>query len=198
MKNFTYYRPTTVEQAVGLLGNKWGPAEILAGGTDLLDLQKEYVAQPDKVISVTAIKDLAGIKAEGGAITIGAATKLADIAADAGLKKNATALTDAASIVGGPQIRNMGTLGGNLCQRNRCWYFRDEHVNCFLKGAKCFAARRREPVPRHFHAGAQVRHRAPSHWPPRPSRRCSADVQGPRATLIKLAEFFHAPARQRA
>src|SRR6476661_5537124 len=140
MKNFTYYRPTTVEQAVGLLGNKWGPAEILAGGTDLLDLQKEYIAQPEKVVSVTAIKELEGIKSEGSAIVIGAATKLADIAGDAGLKKNATALTSAAEIIGGPQIRNMGTLGGNLCQRNRCWYFRDEHVKCLLKGGdKCFA-----------------------------------------------------------
>ena len=52
MKNFTYYRPTSAEQAVGLLDNKWGTSELLAGGTDLLDLQKEYIAQPDKVISL--------------------------------------------------------------------------------------------------------------------------------------------------
>jgi xanthine dehydrogenase YagS FAD-binding subunit len=196
MKNFTYYRPTTVEQAVGLLGNKWGPAEILAGGTDLLDLQKEYVAQPDKVVSVTAIKELAGIKAEGGAITIGAATKLADIAADAGLKKSATALTDAASIVGGPQIRNMGTLGGNLCQRNRCWYFRDEHVNCFLKGGeKCFAL----DGENQFHAIFTQGHKCvivhPSTLAPALiALGASAVVQGPRGKrTIKLAEFFHAP-----
>src|SRR5579871_5555632 len=151
MKNFTYYRPTTVEQAVGLLGNKWGPAEILAGGTDLLDLQKEYVAQPEKVISVTAIKELEGIRfarpeglkvGEIDRISIGAGTKLADIAADKELKRLLPALTTAASIVGGPQIRNMGTLGGNLCQRNRCWYFRDEHVNCFLKGGEKCSSRK--------------------------------------------------------
>ena len=52
MKNFTYYRPTSAEQAVGLLDNKWGTSELLAGGTDLLDLQKEYVAQPEKVVSL--------------------------------------------------------------------------------------------------------------------------------------------------
>lgn len=196
MKNFTYYRPTTVEQAVGLLGNKWGPIELLAGGTDLLDLQKEYVAQPDKVISVTAIKELAGIKAEGGSITIGAATKLADIAADAGLKKNATALTDATSIVGGPQIRNMGTLGGNLCQRNRCWYFRDEHVNCFLKGGeKCFAL----DGENQFHAIFTQGHKCvivhPSTLAPALiALGATAEVQGPKGKRsIKLAEFFRAP-----
>jgi xanthine dehydrogenase YagS FAD-binding subunit len=195
MKNFTYYRPTTVEQAVDLLGNKWGPAEILAGGTDLLDLQKEYVAQPEKVISVTAIKELEGIKAEGGAIVIGAATKLADIAADAGLKKNATALTEAASIVGGPQIRNMGTLGGNLCQRNRCWYFRDEHVNCFLKGGeKCFAL----DGENQFHAVFTQGHKCvivhPSTLAPALiALGATANVQGKAKRSIKLAEFFRAP-----
>ena len=55
MKNFSYYQPTTVEQAVGLLGETWGPAELLAGGTDLHDLQKEYVVQPEKLISLTIL-----------------------------------------------------------------------------------------------------------------------------------------------
>ena len=59
MKNFTYYRPKTVQQAIALLDNKWGTTELLGGGTDLLDLQKEYVAQPDKVISVAGIDALA-------------------------------------------------------------------------------------------------------------------------------------------
>ena len=60
MKNFTYYRPKTADEAVGLLDAKWGTAELLAGGTDLLDLQKEYIAQPDKVVSVNGIKELLG------------------------------------------------------------------------------------------------------------------------------------------
>src|SRR5207245_2064928 len=134
MKNFTYYRPKTAEEAVGLLDNKWGTAELLAGGTDLLDLQKEYVAQPDKVISITAIPGLDEIKESGKEFTIGAGIKLAAIAEHGGLRKQFPALTTPAGDIGGPQIRNMGTLGGNLCQRNRCWYFRDEHVHCLLKG----------------------------------------------------------------
>jgi xanthine dehydrogenase YagS FAD-binding subunit len=144
MKSFTYYRPTSAEQAVGLLDSKWGTAELLAGGTDLHDLQKEYVAQPDKVVSLGGINDLTNFDMlqEGatGTVTIGAGTTLAAIADNADLQKSFPALTDAAGQIGGPQIRNMGTLGGNLCQRNRCWYFRDEHVNCLLKGGeKCFA-----------------------------------------------------------
>jgi xanthine dehydrogenase YagS FAD-binding subunit len=140
MKNFTYYRPKTVQQAISLLDSKWGSVELLAGGTDLLDLQKEYVAQPDKVISLTGIDGLAGCDVGQDSVKIGAAIKLADLAEHAELRKLFPSITTAAGIIGGPQIRNMGTLGGNLCQRNRCWYFRDEHVNCLLKGGdKCFA-----------------------------------------------------------
>jgi xanthine dehydrogenase YagS FAD-binding subunit len=144
MKNFTYYRPATVTEAIGLLDARWGTTELLAGGTDLHDLQKEYVAQPDKVVSVTGIKDFKGIGllrgAPDSAMSIWAGTTLAEIAEDKNVKEMYPALAAAAGQIGGPQIRNMGTLGGNLCQRNRCWYFRDEHVNCLLKGGdKCFA-----------------------------------------------------------
>jgi xanthine dehydrogenase YagS FAD-binding subunit len=145
MKNFTYYQPASVAQALGLLDKTWGKAELLAGGTDLLDLQKEYVAQPDKVVSLTGIPELRKIeikRQDNGStvISIGAGVKLAEIAEHAELRKLVRGLTMAASEIGGPQIRNMGTLGGNLCQRNRCWYFRDEEVKCLLKGGeKCFA-----------------------------------------------------------
>src|SRR5215470_11275682 len=96
MKNFTYYRPKTAEEAVGLLDGKWGTTELLAGGTDLLDLQKQYVAQPDKVISLSGIKDVVGFEIGNGKVTIGAATKLADIAEHADLRKQFPALTTAA------------------------------------------------------------------------------------------------------
>jgi xanthine dehydrogenase YagS FAD-binding subunit len=139
MKNFTYYRPETAAEAVALLDTKWGKTELLAGGTDLLDLQKEYVAQPEKVVSLTGVKKFEGIEVDKE-VRIGAGTKLAAIAEHKELRRHFPALTTPAGDIGGPQIRNMGTLGGNLCQRNRCWYFRDEHVNCLLKGGeKCFA-----------------------------------------------------------
>ena len=144
MKNFTYFRPATFEQAVGLLEANYGNTELLAGGTDLHALQKNYVAQPTRVVSITGIKGVAGIEEinAGGqrSFRINAGAKLADIASHAALRQNFPALTAAAAEIAGPQIRNMGTLGGSLCQRNRCWYFRDEHVNCRLKsGQTCFA-----------------------------------------------------------
>jgi xanthine dehydrogenase YagS FAD-binding subunit len=140
MKCFTYYRPSTAEDAIGLLEPRWGNAELLAGGTDLIGLQKDYVAQPEKVISLGSVASLSGIKIEGGKASIGAGTKLAEMAEHADIRKQFSGLATAAADIGGPQIRNMGTLGGNLCQRNRCWYFRDEQTQCLLKGGdKCFA-----------------------------------------------------------
>ena len=77
MKNFTYFRPTTAEQAVGLLEATWGNTALLAGGTDLLDLQKEYIAQPGRVVSLGGIGALGGITVEDKQVKIGAGTKLA-------------------------------------------------------------------------------------------------------------------------
>jgi xanthine dehydrogenase YagS FAD-binding subunit len=202
MKNFTYYQPKTVDQAVGLLDSKWGKVELLAGGTDLHDLQKEYVAQPDKVVSLTGVAGLGNIdiahERSGEHVTIGTGVKLAAIAEHAGLQKIAPALTSTAVIIGGPQIRNMGTLGGNLCQRNRCWYFRDEHVNCLLKGGeKCFALP--ADAENRYHAIFTQGHKcvmvSPSTLAPvLISFGASATVQGPKGKrTIPLAKFFQAP-----
>src|SRR4051794_3179440 len=112
MKNFTYYRPKTQKEAIGLLDKTWGKVELLAGGTDLLDLQKEYIAQPDKVVSLRGLPQndafyhVALLKDDSG-VVIGAGTILADIASASFLKPY-PALTTAAGDVGGPQIRNMG------------------------------------------------------------------------------------------
>jgi xanthine dehydrogenase YagS FAD-binding subunit len=200
MRNFTYYRPTTVDQAVALLENRYGNTELLAGGTDLHDLQKEYVAQPARLVSLSAIGALAGIELDkqnpSRWMKIGAGTKIADIAADAGIRQRFAGLTQAASEIGGPQLRNMGTLGGNLCQRNRCWYFRDEHVNCLLKGGdRCFAL----DGENRYHAVFAKGHRCvivhPSTLAPvLIALGASAEVAGPKARrTIDLAKFFRAP-----
>jgi xanthine dehydrogenase YagS FAD-binding subunit len=197
MKNFIYHRPRTSKEAVSLLAERWGPVELLAGGTDLLDLQKEYVAQPDKVVSLNGIAELAGIQTGKDAVVIGAGTRLAEIAEDATLRRLFPALTTAAGMVGGPQIRNMGTLGGNLCQRNRCWYFRDEHVNCLLKGGdKCFARQGENRYHAIFTTGHKCVIVNPSTLAPAllalPGS--SASVLGSRGERsIALTEFFRAP-----
>ncbi len=204
MKNFTYYRPRTVAGAVHLLDRKWGTSELLAGGTDLLDLQKQYIAQPDKVISLNGISEavapglegLAGIRAGDDGIVLGAGTKLADIADHAQIRKLYPALATAAGMIGGPQIRNMGTLGGNLCQRNRCWYFRDEQVHCLLKGGdKCYALDGENRYHAVFTQGHNCVIVNPSTLAPvLVALEASAEVLGSSGKRkVPLAEFFHAP-----
>jgi xanthine dehydrogenase YagS FAD-binding subunit len=203
MKNFTYYQPTTVEQAVGMLADRWGPAELLAGGTDLHDLQKEYVAQPDKVISLTILgggfRQIRATRSDPPTIIIGAGVKLADIAADPTVRKYCAALATAAGMVGGPQVRNMGTLGGNLCQRNRCWYFRDEHVPCLLKGGrKCYATDGENEFHAIFTKGHPCVIVHPSTLAPALiALGATAEVQGPKGKrTIELAKFFQAPVNE--
>jgi xanthine dehydrogenase YagS FAD-binding subunit len=201
MKNFVYFRPDSPEQAVGLLDTTWGTTELLAGGTDLHDLQKEYVAQPEKVVSLNGIKDLHGIEVGNGKATIGAGATLADIAGHAELHKLAPSLTVAAANIGGPQIRNMGTLGGNLCQRNRCWYFRDEHTHCLLKGGdKCFALDGENRYHAIFTQGHKCVIVSPSTLAPALiALGATAEVLGPggKKRTLELTKFFHAPSSEK-
>jgi xanthine dehydrogenase YagS FAD-binding subunit len=124
MRAFEYVSPSTRAQALSLLGTNWGQTEILAGGTDLLALMKDDVVAPKRLINIKEIKDLHGVSSTAQGVRIGALTTLGDLADDATVKKNYPALAEALLEAASPQIRNMATLGGNLCQRPRCWYFR--------------------------------------------------------------------------
>lgn len=203
MKNFTYHRPTSLDQVIPLLDERWGTAELLAGGTDLHDLQKEYVAQPEKVVSLTglggAFAQIVSTRKEPPAIHIGAGVKLAEIAADPTVKKYLPALATAAGMIAGPQIRNMGTLGGSLCQRNRCWYFRDEHVNCLLKGGrKCFAQEGENQYHAIFTQGHPCVIVHPSTLaPPLIAMGAVAEVQGPKGKReIPVEKLYQAPVKE--
>jgi xanthine dehydrogenase YagS FAD-binding subunit len=125
MRAFEYTSPTTRDQAIGLLAPAWGQAEVLAGGTDLLALMKDDVIQPKRLVNIKEISDLHGITANPQGLRIGALTTLGDLADNANVVKNYPALAEAVNEAASPQIRNMATLGGNLCQRPRCWYFRN-------------------------------------------------------------------------
>lgn len=124
MRAFDYASPTTREQAVALLGATWGQAEVLAGGTDLLALMKDDVVHPKRLVNIKDIKDLRGVSVSAQGLRMGAATTLGDLADNVNVIRNYPALADALNEAASPQIRNMATLGGNLCQRPRCWYFR--------------------------------------------------------------------------
>jgi xanthine dehydrogenase YagS FAD-binding subunit len=122
MNAFEYASPETVADAVTLLGADGAAA--LAGGTDLLNRLKDDVSQARRVVHLHKIKPLGGIAAKDGGLTIGAGTTLAAVVADEKLAGLYPSLRQAALEVGTPQLRNMATVGGNLLQRPRCWYFR--------------------------------------------------------------------------
>jgi xanthine dehydrogenase YagS FAD-binding subunit len=126
MKAFEYASPKGKQQVVGLLGKQWGDAEVLAGGTDLLALMKDDVVTPKRVVNIKGVDELRGVSfvAPRG-LRLGALTTLAEIADNAAVRARYPVLADAAYEAASPQIRNMATIGGNMCQRPRCWYFRN-------------------------------------------------------------------------
>jgi xanthine dehydrogenase YagS FAD-binding subunit len=124
MKSFEYTSPGDVETAVGLLGERFGEVEILAGGTDLVTSLKQGLLAPKRVVSLKAIGGLKGIEAGGDVVWVGAMTPLADVAENEKIRSDFPSLVQAIEGIGSPQIINMGTIGGDLCQRPRCWYYR--------------------------------------------------------------------------
>lgn len=124
MQAFEYGNPTSLKDAFGLLGANWADAEILAGGTDILSLMKDYITSPKRVVNIKGIKELGGIARKGGNVRIGATVTLDDLASNAVIRASFPSLTQAALGVASPQLRNMGTVAGDLCQRPRCWYYR--------------------------------------------------------------------------
>ena len=125
MQPFAYANPATVQEAVALLASRWGEADVLAGGTDLLCLLKDEIHAPKRVVNIKSIKDLAVIqKTADATLRIGALVTFEELASHADIKKEYPALSAAAAGVASPQVRYIGTAGGDLCQRPRCWYFR--------------------------------------------------------------------------
>ena len=136
MQAFEYASPTTLQEALHLLGTKWGEADVLAGGTDQISLMKDYVHAPKRVVNIKGIRELHGIRRSAQGLRIGATTTFDELAADRSIHAEFPALTVAVLGVASPQIRNMGTVGGDLCQRPRCWYFRQGYGLLALKDGK--------------------------------------------------------------
>jgi xanthine dehydrogenase YagS FAD-binding subunit len=122
MQKFEYASPTTKEQAVALLGASWGETEALAGGTDLLSLMKDFIVTPKRVVNIKNIKELDVIRTpRNGPAVIGALVSIEELI---DTLRGFPAITQAAKGITSSQIRNMGTVGGDLLQRPRCWYYR--------------------------------------------------------------------------
>ena len=147
MKAFEWANPTSVAEAVKLLSVSSPAADIdeaprpIAGGQDLLTTMKDYTSRPARLVNLKQIRGLNNITLNARGLTIGALVTLSELEEHAGVRKSFPGLSEAAHSIATPQIRNLGTVGGNLCQRPRCWYFRLEEVVCLKKGgSECYAA----------------------------------------------------------
>ena len=137
MNSFEYANATTVEEALSQMG---AGRAVKAGGVDLLDLMKEGLVSPKRVINIRNIPGLGEIDIQPQGARIGPLVTLAALGEHRGLRAGFRALADAALGAATPQIRNMASAGGNLLQRPRCWYFRQEEFHCLKKGgSECFA-----------------------------------------------------------
>ena len=141
MKNFAHIKPQNLKEASQLPGDNWKDTLPYAGGTDLLGLMKDGIETPDKLIDLKTLPGMDKITyTPGKGLKIGALVTIAEIAEHERINKKYTVLGQAAKEVASPQLRNQGTIGGNLCQRPRCWYFRGE-FHCLRKGGDvCYAA----------------------------------------------------------
>jgi xanthine dehydrogenase YagS FAD-binding subunit len=139
MAAFQLFQPTALDDALRLLEEYGDDGWILAGGQDSFDWFKDRNKQPRAVIDINGIEGLAGIREDGDSIEIGALTSLTAIATNALIKERYGVLADAALRVASPQIRNVGTLGGNVSQDTRCWYYRSG-LKCYRAGGvTCYA-----------------------------------------------------------
>jgi xanthine dehydrogenase YagS FAD-binding subunit len=143
MRAFTNSNPKNIREAVSLLSQahqQGRSASLVSGGSDLLGMVKEHLVQPDVLVNLKAIRGLNRIEPGRGHMKIGGLTTLDALSRDARIRKDYTVLAEAAENVGTPQIRNAGTLAGNVCQRPWCWYFRNGFP-CLKNGGKiCFSA----------------------------------------------------------
>ena len=141
MKPFAYASPRALEDAVALLTGD-AHASFLAGGTDLLTLLKADLLEPSHLVDIKRLAELdADIRLTGDMLRIGALATLSDVETHPLVAEHAPALAEAAALAATPQLRNMATIGGNLLQRPRCWYFRDPEISCWLKGGDSCLAR---------------------------------------------------------
>jgi len=139
MPAFELFQPATTEDALGLLDRYGSKAWVMAGGLDTFDWLKDRIKRPEAVIDLSAVKELRGIRPLDGGVEIGAMTTLTEVVRSPVIKEKFSILSEGAEAAASPQIRNQGTLGGNVSQDARCWYYRGGW-KCYRAGGNvCFA-----------------------------------------------------------
>ncbi|MDH5643772.1 MAG: xanthine dehydrogenase family protein subunit M [Gemmatimonadota bacterium] len=196
MPAFELFQPTSVEAAVSLLGEHGDDAWVLAGGLDSLEWFKDRVKKPRVVVDINGIENLRSIEVTENGLEIGAMATLNQVAKHETVKSNYSILAKAAGLVATPQIRNQGTIGGNVAQDTRCWYYRSgwpcyraggnvcyassptamNREHCVLGASRCVAVNPSDTAPALITLGAQF------------------VINGPRGErVIEAEEFFMKP-----
>jgi len=139
MPDFELFQPATIDEAVGLLDKYGKSAWVMAGGLDTFDWLKDRIKRPKVVVDMSQVKELVGVKDWNGGVEIGAMTTLTDVVKNPIIKEKFALLSTGAEAAASPQIRNQGTIGGNVSQDARCWYYRSGW-KCYRAGGNtCFA-----------------------------------------------------------
>ena len=139
MPAFELFQPATIEDALALLARYGAQAWVLAGGLDSFDWFKDRIKRPEVVVDLSQIKELSGVRAVGGGLEIGAMTTLTEVVRHPVVREKYSILSEAAEAAASPQIRNQGTIGGNVSQDARCWYYRGGWT-CYRAGGNiCYA-----------------------------------------------------------
>lgn len=195
MKPFEYAHPTTLKQAVDLLGSDG--SEVIAGGTDLLSLMKDFVVQPTRLVSLAGVRELGSIEVDGDQVRIGAMVTL-DQLLESEVARRFPALAHAAAGIRSPQMRTMGTVGGELLQRPRCWYFRRGHGLLATREGKSMP----EAGDNRYHAifgnAGPAKFVHPSSLAPAlVALRARVEVAGANGTrALRVADLYRAPANE--
>jgi 4-hydroxybenzoyl-CoA reductase subunit beta len=170
---FDYYEPATLEEALGLMAEHCGDLRMLAGGTEVLPLMKFGLVRPSHMMNPGNVSGLRGISAQDGIVHIGAMTTLTALSVSPGIRPNFNAICEAVESVAAPPIRNVATIGGNLCQNSRCLFYnqseawREEQPPCFKAGGdaclavpggkKCFSVYQGDLAPVLIAFGASIK-----------------------------------------
>jgi xanthine dehydrogenase YagS FAD-binding subunit len=194
VKAFAYVNPANEKDAVAALSAQPEQAMPIAGGQDLLARMKDYITQPDRLVNVKNALESTPRPMNGG-LHIGAAMKMVDVAENADIQRLYPAIAAAAIEVGTPQIRNQGTVGGNLNQRPRCWYFRNEEFNCLKKGGTtCFSIAGENQFHAIFGGGPSFIVHPSSLAVPMLAYRASFRIVGPKGErTVPASEYFTLP-----
>jgi xanthine dehydrogenase YagS FAD-binding subunit len=195
---FEFAEPESLEEAVALLTEEPGRAEVIAGGTDLLSELKDGLRKPRRLVSLAGIEELSGVLWQTDGVRLGASVTLVSLVDDERLSSEYPILGQAARSIATPQIRSVGTLGGNLCQRPRCWYYRHPDFPCYKKGGvHCYGANGYNRNLAILGGGASVMVHPSDMAPPLIAMDAGLEAFGPQGRrTMALRDFFAGPNEQ--